>query len=240
MSDLITAALDRAARQCSVKAPSSWVTATQDDHVSLRDDFLLETVDDILERVDMPAPIGAQTTITGDGSETYTLPANFKRLHRSELAVYDQFQDRACVPITTDGEWTYIKDIGTAGTITYYRLSGYAGNWSISFYDEPSASQDIVVSYSTVNWMANVSGTAGSLFTAEDDVLMIPRRLIETGIVWRFRERRGLPYQDKFNEYETLIAQMSNDRRGRRTINFGDKSPEVRWQDLIPAFIPPS
>ena len=53
-------------------------------------------------------------------------------------------------------------------------------------------------------------------------------------------ERRGLPYQDKFNEYEILMAQMSNDRRQRRTINFSDPSPEVRWQDLVPAFIPPS
>lgn len=237
---LITAALDRAARQCSVKAPSSWGTATRDDHVSLRDDFMLETVDDILERVDLPAPIGAQVSITGDGSETYALPTNFKRLHRSELAVYDKLQDIPCQAVTSDGEWTYLKDIGTAGTVTYYRLSGYEGNWSISFYDAPTAAQEIIVSYATVNWMTNASGTQGSMFTTNDDVLMLPRRLVETGIVWRFRERRGLAYQDKFNEYEMLMAQMINDRRARRIISTGDKSPNVRWQDLVPAFIPSS
>lgn len=237
---LITEALDRIARQCSVKSPSSWVSATRDDHVSLRDDFMQETIDDVLERVDLPTPFGAQVTIATDGSETYTLPVAFKRLHRTGLAVYDQSLDRACVPITSDGEWTAIKDLGTAGTVRYYRLSGYEGNWSISFYDAPATNTILVVSYNTVNWMANASGTQGSAFTSADDVLMFPRRLIEAGTVFRFRERRGLPYTDKFNEYEMLLARFSNDIRGRRIISMDGAPSGVRWQDLVPAFIPPS
>lgn len=234
----IVEALDRIARQCSVKAPSSWVTATQDAHVELRDDFLMETVDDILDRVDLPSPIGAQTTITGDGSETYSLPSNFKRLHRTDLAVYDTQLDRACVPVHSDGEYTYIKDQGTAGTIRFYKLTGYDGNYSLSFYDEPSAGLTITVSYCTVNWMAN-GGTAGSMFTAEDDILLLPRRVVEAGTVWRFRERRGLPYTDKYNEYEVLMSRLINDSRGYRVIGMGEK-PHVRWQDLVPSYIPSS
>ena len=232
----IVEALTRIAIQCRVKAPSSWVTATREDHVSLRDVFLGEAVDDILERVDLPSPIGAQYTLPGDGSETYDLPSAFKRLHRSALAVYDPFLDVACVPLTTDGDWTYQKDMGTAGTIRYYRLGGYDGNWTISFYDAPDDS--IEVHYQTVNWMATAGGVAGSMFTAEDDVLLLPRRLVETGTVWRFRQDKGLPYEDKRMEYEALMARMSNDRRSRRIIS--DNQSNVRWQDLIPAFIPSS
>jgi hypothetical protein len=51
--------------------------------------FLLETVDDILERVDLPSPIGAQIVITGTGSEDYALPSNFKRLQRDPMSVYE-------------------------------------------------------------------------------------------------------------------------------------------------------
>lgn len=234
----IVEALDRIARQCSVKAPSAWLTATQDAHVELRDDFLLETVDDILDRVDLPSPIGSQTTITGTGAETYSLPANFKRLHRSDLAVYDVQLDRACIPINTDGEYTYIKDQGTAGTIRYYKVTGYEGAYEISFYDEPASSTQITVSYSTDNWMAN-GGTASNMFTADEDVLLLPRRVVEAGTVWRFRERRGLPYQDKYNEYEILLTRLINDTRGYRVINMGDNAP-VRWQDLVPSYIPDS
>lgn len=235
---LVTEALDRIARQCSVKAPSSWLTATRDDHLELRDDFLLETVDDILDRCDMPSPIGAQTTIAGDGSETYSLPVNFKRLARDELAVYDNNLDQPVYPITTDGEWTHLKDIGTVGAVKFYRLTGYEDNWSISIYDEPTDS--ITVSYISRNWMASGSGTAGYAFTAAEDVLLLPRRIVETGVVWRFRERRGLPYADKRAEYETLIHRHDIGSRGRRNIAIGGNRNEVRWQDLIPAFIPSS
>lgn len=232
----VVQALNRAALMCRVKQPSSWVNATREDHVSLRDGFMLETVDDVLERVDLPNPIGVQTTIVGTGAETYFLPSNFKRLHRDQLAVYDPLLDRPCVPISTDGEWTYQKDLGTAGTIRYFRVTGYEGAWEISFYDAPSGA--IEVHYQTDNWLTN-GGTASSAFTAEEDVLLVPRRVLEMGIVWRFRRDKGLPYEDVRMEYEALIARMSNDRRTRRILreNTGGNVP---WQDLVPAFIPGS
>lgn len=234
----ITEALNRIARQCGVNAPSSWITATRADHVEIRDDFFQESIADILDRLDLPAPIGKQVTIVGTGAENYALPSDFLRLQRDELAMYDTQLDRKVEPISNDGEWTYIKDIGTAGIIRYYRIKGYPGNFSVDFYDEPSSGLEIVVSYVADLWMATAAGVVGKQFTAEDDVLLLPRRLVETGAVWRFRERRGLPYEDKYSEYEALLARTSNDKRGRRLINMGEPIRDVRWQDLIPAFIP--
>jgi len=231
---LVTEALDRIARQCSITAPSSWLTATEDQHVELRDDFMLEAVDDILERLDLPSPIGAQTTIAGDGSATYSLPSDFKRLARDRMAVYDTTQDRIVHPVTTDGAWTDLTDVGP-GAERFYRLTGYDGAWSITFEDAPSAGTSIVVSYVSKNWLIN--GTAKSDLTDPADVLLLPRRVIEAGTVWRWRERRGLPYQDKYLEYEALIARLSNDTRGRRVVNLGERKA-VRWQDNVPNTIP--
>lgn len=236
---LIIDVLSRAARQCSVTAPTSWLSATEDEHVELRDDFLLETVDDILDRVDLPSPISAKYDLTGDGSETYTLPTQFKRLQRDQFAVYDSSLDRPCVPMTEDGTYTALKDLGNAGITRFYKLTGYEGNWSISFYDEPSASVTINVHYVTRYWKADGGGTVGHDFTDNGDVLLLPRRVVEAGIVWRFRERKGLEFEPKRMEYEALIARLSNDTRGRRVMNFGDQKL-VRWQDQIPSFIPSS
>lgn len=235
---LVTEALDRIARQCSVSAPSSWVTATADEHKELRDDFLLETVDDILCRIDLPAPIGAQTAVVGTGVETYSLPADFKRLMRDNLAVYDTFHDRPVLPISTDGEWAALADLGASLTAQYYRITGYEDNWSISFFGYPSASISITVSYISTAWITNAS-TEKASFTDPADALLLPRRIVESGTVWRWRERRGLPYRDKYMEYEALIARLSNDSRTRRTVNFGPRNT-VRWQDNIPSVIPTS
>lgn len=236
----ISSVLDRVARQCGVARPSSWVTASREDHVEIRDDFLMETIDDLLDRIDLPAPVAKQVEITGDDSENYDLPTDFRRVQRDQLAVYDTLLDRAVVPITNDGEWTYVKDIGTAGIIRYYRVKGIRGGNTIDFYDAPDSGTTITVSYISNIWKADSDGNEGDTFSAKDDVLLFPRRVVECGAIWRFRERRGLPYQDKYNEYEALVSRLSNDGRGRRLINFGEAPRDVRWQDLIPAYIPDS
>lgn len=236
----IVEALNRIARQCSVKAPSSWVTATRDDHVSLRDDFLSETIRDIHDRVDLPSPIGKQQTITGDGSTAYTLNSDFLRMQRDENAVYDTALDRPVIPVTTDGGWTRITDLGTAGATRYYKLTGYEGNYSISFHQAPSASVGITVSYVSNLWKATSGGTAGSEFTDEADILLLPRKVVETGTIWRYRRRNGMLYEDVYTEYEALMSRLINDTRQRKIISFSEPDRRVRWQDLIPAYIPDS
>ena len=229
--------LSRAARQCSIQPPSSWITATSAEHVEFRDDFLRATVNDLANRQDWPAPVAGQVIISGTGAETYALPSDFKRLQRHPLSVYDDQLDQAGIPVATDGQWVELKDDGTTGAIRYYRLSGYEGNYSISFYAEPTTS--ITVSYISDNWMATAGGVVGNLLTADTDVLLFPDLVVEAGIIWRWRERRGLPFAEKMSEFEALLARSLNDIRGLRSVSFGPRK-RVRWQDRIPAFIPAS
>lgn len=241
----VTEALDRIARQTGVKAPSSWITATRDDHVELRDDFMRETIDDVIARCDLPSPVGAQQTLTGgagttqsDGSERFSLNSDFVRMQRDRYALYDPLQNVGAIPVTTTGEWDYLTDAGVTGSVKYYRVNGYDGVYTIDLYSAPASGNTYTVNYVSNKWLMT-SGTASATFTTEDDVLILPRRVVEVGTVWRFRERRGLPYEDKYAEYEALIARLSNDSRGRRVINFGERNV-VRWQDLVPSSIPSS
>ncbi len=229
--------LNRIARHCSIQTPSSWITATADEYVEIRDDFLRETVDDLLDRVDWPQPVGGQVTITGTGVASYALPSDFRRLQRNKYSVYDVQLDSPGIPVTTDGDWVELLDSGIAGADRFFRLSGYDGNWSIEFEAAPSS--DIIISYVSSNWMASAGGTVGKMFTAADDVLILPDRLVECGIIWRWRERKGLPFDDKYTEFNVLLARYLNDVRGRRVTSFKRGKP-VRWQDRVPAFIPPA
>lgn len=231
----VVSVLTRVARQVSIAAPSSWVTATDDEYAEIRDDFLRQTCDDLLDRVDWPSPIGITYTVTGTGAEEYALPANFRRLQRHPYSVYDSQLDQAGVPVTTEGEWVEIEDSGMTGAIRYFRIFGYDGAYQIGFLPVPST--DITLSYITTRWMVSSGGTFGNMLSAEDDILLLPDRLVETGIVWRWRERKGLPFQDKYMEHEALLARASNDVKGRRTISFGSRK-HVRWQDRVPAVIP--
>ena len=237
---LLTEVLARAARECSVEPPSSWISATETEHVEIRDDFLMETVDDILDRADLPSPIGKQTVITGDGSETYDLPSDFRRLKAGPLAVYETTTGgKRCLPVHSDGEWTKLKDDASAGVDRFYRLSGYEGAHSISLYRAPTAGISITVSYVANLWMA-ASGTVGNAFTDSEDVLILPRRLVEAGIVWRFRQRNGLPYDDKRMAYEAQLERLKNDANGRRSFSISSRRKRHPWQSDVPDFIPSS
>lgn len=242
---LITHALDRVARQVSLDVPDSWLSATEKEYVEIRDDFLLETVEDIQERVDLPSPIGKEYELTGDGSETYDLPSDFKRLMRDPMAVYETTTvRRALMPITTDGEWRHIKSIGTTGAQRYYRTGGYDGAFTISIYREPASSITVFINYVSNLWVKYDSGGSAAYkaaFSDVEDVLLFPRRLVEAGVVARWRERYGVDPTDKLREYEALLAKLANDMRGRRFVNFGE--PVIRRHPFdipVPDQIPTS
>lgn len=242
-AQMITTILDRAARQCSVNIPSSWLTASGQSQTELREDFLIETADDILDRIDPPQPISVRYPVPADGSENYALPADFRRLQRDDMAVYETtIQRRRCLPVPSDGMWDHIKEIGYAGAERFYRLKGYEGAYTIDFFDAPGTGIEILVNYVSNSWLQDSGGTAKQEFTDAEDVCRLPWRLVVAGLVWRFRERRGLPYQDKYNDYEAQLARYSNTMGNNvGPINFGSNTyPNSPTLIPVPDFIPES
>lgn len=232
--------LNRAARMCSVSPPSSWVSATDATSMELKD-FLDETREDIATRCDWIGPIGKVQVITGTGDEDYALPTDFLRLQRDDYAVYERERTRRpCNAVTRDGEWEYLDELGVAGAFRYYRIQGYDENFTIGFKEPLETDLTVVVSYVSKVWTVNGS-TEKTVFTAEDDICLLPRRLVEAGIVYRFRRRKALAYQDVLAEYEILMARGSADTRGRRKIMFGGQVRRLSpWDIPVPDFIPPS
>jgi len=232
---LIVEILARAARQCSVTPPSSWATATDQTSLEILD-FMAETADDVLERIDLTQPISKSVTITGTGGETYSLPVDYKRLQRGDYSVYERFRTRrACVPVSDDGQWQYMQELGSAGAFRFYRVRGYSGAYEIDFFQPLEPGLTVVANYVSANWILGDKPA----FTSNDDVSLLPRRLIEAGIVFRFRERAGLEYADKHAEYEAILARMANDTKTRRRIVFGGMTPRGPFDVPTPDFIPP-
>ncbi len=239
---LVTAALDRAARHCSVTPPTSWASASTTEHVEIRDDFFLEIVDNIRDRIDLPAPIGKQTTITGTGAESYSLPVNFHRLQRDPLAVYETTRlNRAGTPVTSDGLWTHINTIGSAGSFRYFKIEGYPGAHTIKFESDLATGGSVTISYISDIFIRENAGDERNNFDDDNDILLLPRRVVETGIVYYFRKRRGLDPTAALLAFESELQRLAVDGRGLRTVVFGSNSSD--WKPMrtpVPDFIPDS
>lgn len=233
-------AMDRASRQCSVRTPADWISTTQDTYLELKD-FLEETIEDVLDRVDLPSPIGDEQTIAGDGSTTYNLDASLKRIMRDSWAVFETTDTRRrCVPVQMDGQWAYLNEVGTAGAYRYYRTAGdEEAGYTIDFYRALESGDEVKVQYVSKYWLLS-SSVESDTWSNAADTLLLPRRLIELGVIWRYRRRKGLGYADVNGEYETKISRMINDARNTRSIYFGsqveDQHPmRVPVPDIIPS-----
>jgi len=236
----IKSVMDDAALQCSVETPSNWITATGRTYREMKM-HLRKVADEMLERMDWPDPIATDYTITGDGSATYTLPSDFKRLTYDPMAVYETTSTRrACIPVLTNGQWTYLTDYGNAGAYRYYRMSGDEdAGFSIEFYRPLGTGEEVTASYISKNWMRSSSGTAGSEWTAESDALALPARVVELGVVWRTRQKIGLPYSDLMAEYEIAISRKANQSRQVKMIDMAGSNPNRKpWDVPVPDYIP--
>lgn len=233
--------MDDAARECSITPPGSWITATGLSHVELKG-FLRQTADELLDRIDWPDPIAQDQTISGDGTADYTLDAAFKRLTRDPLAVYETTGTRrACIPVHSNGVWTVLQQDGSAGGSRYYRTNGdEESGYEIEFFDTPAAGIEIKVSYISKNWL-KTGGNPASTWQTINDTLLLPRALIEMGVVWRFRRRKGLPYSDRMAEYEGKLARLANDARMIRSVDMtGGASRRSPFDIAVPDSIPSS
>jgi len=230
--------LDRAARQCSLDE-TGWLGNTSLTALQFRD-FLEQTISDLQDRLDLVGPMSKDVLINGDGSETYPLPADFLRLNRGDFSVLEtQRTQRTCQQVTEDGVWRRIKDLGLTGAQRYFRVQGYPGAWTISFLANPGTGEDIAVNYVSTVWLIN-QGAEKSDWTQEDDLCLYPRRLVESGIIWRYRQRKGLFYADARADYEAQLTRYINDSRSYRTINFGPGPRRGPFDVPVPDFIPPS
>lgn len=230
--------MDDAARECSVTKPNAWTAATSATHLELRM-YLRQTVDELLERVDWPDPISADADLSGADVEEYNLPDDFKRLTRDPLTVYETTTTRrAGIPVPSRGAWTHLQDIGSGDGNRYYRVAGdEESGFTISFFPVPATGAALTVSYVSKNWLA-ASAVPGFTWSNETDTLLLPRRLIEAGVVWRYRRRKGLPYLDRYNEYEAMLARQANDKRGVRSISFGEREETLPMRVPVPDYIP--
>lgn len=112
-------------------------------------------------------------------------------------------------------QWQTLKAMSSSpivDTFTYY------GN-NILIQPVPAAGQTYAFDYITRNYCADAGGTPLAVWTADTDVGRIPEEIFTLGIVWRFLQGEGLPFQTAQATYETQIRQYLTGNKPKRTVN---------------------
>ncbi|HET7413887.1 MAG TPA: hypothetical protein VFJ18_14620 [Pararhizobium sp.] len=202
----IADALTTVALRCAVPLPNSWVASNTRIHVEIKS-ILAVTIDELLERLDWPEPIRTDYAITGTGVAAYDLPDDFKRLAMERGAVYETDTLKRCTAVGKQAIWTQLTNAAQAGAVRYYRVTGdEEDGYQIEFYPALTTSDSVSVAYISKNWLTNDEGTKTDVWDSETNTLLLPRRAVELGCIWRYRQQKGLPWEDSIAEYEAYLS----------------------------------
>lgn len=227
--DLLKTAMDNAAGECSLAAPSVWVSNTDTNYAQLKR-YMYDVAREFVRRVDY-TELTRDITITGDGGDTYPLQADFERLPRKDSeddpAVWSDGMQRAFYPVTSNGQWTALQSRGPASSYGY-RVVGS----NIQFTQTIASGDTNTLAYVSNYWISS-GGERVGVWGTEEDLTFIPGKIIELGVTWRWRRKRGLEFASYQGEYEIELSRYANDDRGIRKIRFGQRAlPPTPYSNL--------
>ncbi len=103
----------------------------------------------------------------------------------------------------TPQDWQMLKASPQTGPFQQFLLRG----GHILMIPNPTALQTLAFEYKTANWcMASDGVTGKSAYSADDDSALLDEQIMTIGLIWRWRQVKGLEYAEDFRTYEGMVA----------------------------------
>jgi hypothetical protein len=159
-------------------------------------------------------------TITGDGStEDFDLPTDYDRmLDKSQL--WTSSLETPLSPVSDRDEWLGLDVQSFDFVVNAWIKYGD----QIHIKPAPADAEAIKYWYQSNLIVAPASGTNKAAFDTDTDTFRIDERLLKLGIIWRWREMKGLPYAENLADYERALAKRIAEDKGSRIIRIGRPS----------------
>jgi hypothetical protein len=137
-------------------------------------------------------------------------------------------------PLTTaDWQSGQVFDVGGSAFAEYKIYDGH-------LYIEPAvtAGNTLTAFYKVNTWVMSSGGTVKAAITADDDQIIFPDALVKTGLRWKWREEKGLPYAEIFRTFEGMFLDLIANNRAAKVIYMGDSGPELQPGIWVPTDAP--
>lgn len=155
-------------------------------------EFAQEAGEEIARRVDWEKTLKSATA----PSSPFALPEIFQRLISGGAVI--TATGEFARPVLNGGEWTIINQVPTVQP--YFFIRG--GN---ILFAPASSGTGAVIEFVSKNWIKAGSDEKAA-FTADDNTLLFPERLLTMGLIWRWKRQKGLGYEDQLSEFEAALA----------------------------------
>ena len=191
-------ALKSASLRLIGRKPDAFYGSTETFQMELAD-WANEVATDVAKYQDWQA-LTTVAELAGDGvTSLFDLPSDYDRQLQ-----YSEVQG------DTAWAWGYqgYTDLNAFLFDQSRGFNGYPGGWIIyggKLRFAPAPTSAAMYPYATKNYAQAADGTPKPAFTADDDVFVLPERLLTLGLVWRWRENKKL---DASGDQEAFIKAL--------------------------------
>lgn len=142
-------------------------------------------------------------TITGDGTQTaFDMPSDYDRMliGGGVQNANSWLWDYRHVPSVE--EWLHLTNRGFVGLRNAWIILG----GQMQFNPAPSGTANFA--YVSSMFARGEDGTLKREFTQDDDTFLLSESLLTLGMVWRYREQKGLEYAEDMAAYGISLSQQ--------------------------------
>lgn len=209
---VLTAIQEACTSGIALEKPTSVFGSSVREHLELA--TLANEMGDMIARSHEWQVLQRIAVVTGDGTTTsFNLPSDFNRM-LTETQLWSSTIDGPLLPIRDRDDWLNIitKDyeFATNAWIQYAN--------QLHFRPALDATETVNYFYQSNLWATNASSTSIAVFSADTDTFRLSERLLKLGIIWRWREMKGLPYAENLKDYEMLKEKLIHQDRGPAVI----------------------
>jgi|SRR6185369_1525922 len=170
-------------------------------------------------------------TVTGDGSDTsFDLPSDYDRMvMKTNLAGSDSNID--LVKSRDLDQWAYFQNHGATSV---------PGHWMIlggELLFEPAPALGVEYSYYYIT--KNVVSGDKAAFTADDDVFILPERLLKLDLIWRWRALKRMEYAEDMENFNIALSKAITKDKGPRILVGGRQRVPYNVRNAYPGPLGP-
>lgn len=128
-------------------------------------------------------------------------------------------------------DWQQAVATQINGPFNSFRIIGDV----INFYPVPVAGQTCAFEYITDQWITTSAGGTSSIFTNDGDIPKLDNQLVVLGLIWRWRQAKGLDFTADYQKYERRLQDNMARDAGKPTLSMNGASYDIQPVVIVPA-----
>ena len=189
-----------AARQLNLPVPAT-IVGNDDETAVLLLRLASEEGESLMRRYPWQILISERVITTlAQEEQTAAIPADYDRMLPDTM--FNRTTRRWITGPLSPEDWQQQKALVQVYVNPVYRIRGDA----LLLTNPPAAGETVAFEYVSKNWCRSSGGTLQNDWALDTDVGRLDEKLMTLGLVWRFRQVKGLSYGEDFAQYERRVT----------------------------------